>query len=132
MDLEQSRRPVDGRQMDAYDFTLVLREVRGVGITFNHVKFEVYQPGWDTAGGEITDRLELPAHCELHLPFSSAGFTDPLWTITLMGNDERGQPVQVAIDVAPPPEPSRPSRWTQLLRVSLPSLRLMNAAVSSS
>ncbi len=93
--------------MDASDFTLVLREKRGVGITFNHVKYEVYKPGYEAVEGELTDRLELPAHCELHLAFSSTGITDPLWTITLAGKDERGQPVTLTIDLAVSPEPSR-------------------------
>jgi hypothetical protein len=107
IDLERSRRRVNGQEMDAYDFTLVVRETRGVGITFTSVTSDIYGQGRE-GHGQHSDRLELPAHCELQLPLSSTGFRAPLWTITLTGNDERSQPVQIAIEAALPSEPSRP------------------------
>jgi hypothetical protein len=96
IDLERSRRRVNGQEIDAYDFTLVVRETRGVGITFTHVKNDIYQAGWE-AHAERSERLELPPYCELQMTFSSTGFRAPLWAITLTGKDEKDQPVLVTI-----------------------------------
>ena len=109
VDVENIRRTVDGQESDGQEFTLVLRESQGVGITFNHVEFDTFKPGYETIPGAITDRLELPAHCELYLTFSSTGVTDPIWTITLTGNDERGRPVKFTIDLVVSAEPSPPA-----------------------
>jgi hypothetical protein len=106
IDLERSRRRVNGQEMDAYDFTLVVRETRGIALTFTSITSDIYGQGWE-AHGQHSDRLELPAHCILQLPLSSTSFLAPLWTITLKGNDERGQPVEIAIEAALPSTPSR-------------------------
>ena len=109
IDAEQTQRNVDGGQQNALNFTLVLREIRGFGISFDHVAFEVYQPGYEVARGELTNRLELAAYCELYLPFSGVGFNDPFWKITLTGKDERGQPVSFTIELAVSTTQSQPA-----------------------
>jgi hypothetical protein len=107
IDLERSRRRVNGQEMDAYDFTLVVRETRGVGITFTNAKNDIYQGNWE-GHSEHDERLELLPYCELQMAFSSTGFRTPLWTITLTGKDEKDQPVLVTIETALPPDPSQP------------------------
>jgi hypothetical protein len=107
VDLEPGRRTVDGKEVDVYDFTLVVHETRGVRMTFTNVWSTVYGGGW-MGGGQHSEKLEVPPFCELHLPFSSNGFKAPLWYVTLRGNDEEDRPVELKIPVALPPLPLQP------------------------
>src|SRR4051794_14527127 len=59
IDLEPGRRTVDGKEVDAYDFTLVLRETRGVGLLFTDVWSTLYGGGW-MGGGRHSSKLDLP------------------------------------------------------------------------
>jgi hypothetical protein len=101
IDLEPGRRIVDGKEVDVYDFTLVVRETRGVGLTFTRIKNDILQRDWE-AHGESSERLELPPYCELQIPLLSTGFAAPLWTVTLIGAEEGDRPLQVAINAALP------------------------------
>ncbi len=106
VDLEHTRRLIDGKPTDTYEFTLVVRETFGVGATFTNLQSDIYQGRWE-GHGQSSDRLELPPYCELQIPLSSTGFDAPLWTVTLTGNDESGRPVQIGLNAALPPEPHR-------------------------
>ena len=106
IDLEPGRRTVEGKEVDVYDFTLVLRETRGIGLTFTNISSTIYGGGW-VGWGRNSRQLNLPAYCELRLPFSVTGFKSPLWVVTLAGKDEHGQPLRIVITVALPPDPKR-------------------------
>src|ERR1043166_6198891 len=69
IDLQPGRKTVDGKEVDTYDFTLVVRETRGVGLTFTNVWSTIYGGGW-MGGGRWNEKFEVPPYCELHLPLS--------------------------------------------------------------
>lgn len=122
VDLEPGRRAVNGKEIDVYDFTLVVRETRGIGLTFNNVLSSIYGDGW-MGGGRYKENLEVPPFCELYLPLFSTGFKAPLWYVTLRGSDEQGRPVEIKIPVALPPPPlqslaSDPAKRSQYAEAS--------------
>ncbi|HKA33052.1 MAG TPA: hypothetical protein VKH64_07560 [Candidatus Binatia bacterium] len=96
-----------------------MRETRGVGMTFTEVKSDIYQGGWESHS-DNSDRLELPAYCELQLPFSSIGFDTPLWTVTLLGADESGKPVRIVVETALPRDPARAANRQKPTRAQTP------------
>ncbi len=105
IDLQPGRKTVDGKEVDFYDFTLVVRETRGLGLTFTNVSSTLYGGGW-VGSSRWTEKFEVPPYCELHLPLSSDGFKAPLWFVRLTGSDAQGQLVDVKLPVALP-EPRR-------------------------
>jgi hypothetical protein len=109
VDLEPGRRVVDGKEVDAYDFTLVVRETRGIGLSINNVWHTIYGGGW-VGGSRWTEKFEIPPFCELHLPLSSNGFKAPLWYVRLLGTDRDGGLIDVKLPVALPAEPAAATR----------------------
>ena len=108
VDLASGREMREGKEVDTYEFTLVLRETRGIGLNFTNVSSSIYGGGWGGFGRHAKN-LPLSPYCELRLPLSATGFKSPLWFVTLSGKDEGGKAVTITITVALPPNPTRPS-----------------------
>ena len=116
VDFQLAQTTVQGQPGERYAFTLVLSERGGTGVTFTALQRTVSAHRVQTASTARTGRWRLPPHGELRLPFSfthycsqafdrcrgPATFT-PHWHIVLNGADDRGQPVQVVIDLDGPP-----------------------------
>ena len=118
-DLALSKRIIDGRERDVYSFALVLKETKGIGITFTRLERTYYEPTIHGTPVVQSGRWILRPNGELRVPFSSyiycpqwadichkPGVTAPLWNVILTGTDDRGQPVRLVIDVALPPDPA--------------------------
>lgn len=105
------------RDREIYAFTLVLQETQGTAITFTKVAYTIAgSVGLKPFSTEETGQWRLRPHGELRWPLSSTygcasidcvdpGFVAPVWHITLMGTDDRGQPVRIAIDLRLPYNP---------------------------
>src|ERR1043166_3660827 len=121
----------EGQEVDTYEFTLFLRETRGVGLTFTNVSSTLYGGGW-RGGGRHSSNLQLPAFCELRMPLSATGFKSPLWFITLTGKDEKGKPVAITVTVALPPNPSLlPAEQSPFLNAMQPGASVNSDALQS-
>jgi hypothetical protein len=116
VDFQLAQTTVQGQPGERYAFTLVLRERGGTGVTFTALQRTVRSPQVQTASTARTGRWRLPPNGELRLPFSFTHYCPqafdgcrgprvftPHWHIALNGADDRGQPVQVVIDLDAPP-----------------------------
>jgi hypothetical protein len=110
---------VQGQPGERSAFTLVLKELNGVGITFTDLQRTVSARHVNTASTERTGRWRLRPNGELRLPFSFTYYCPqafdscsgppvfaPHWHLVLKGADDRGQPLQVVIDLDVPPRSS--------------------------
>jgi hypothetical protein len=117
-DMELAQRTVETRRYWSYSFSLVVRETRGVGITFNEIRTAIYQPGTGSGGATYRGAWTLPANGAFRIPLSSSlgcpsgvdiclgtGVPIPLWKITLIGTDDAGGAVREVVDLRMPPDP---------------------------
>lgn len=117
-DLELVQRSINQSSRWSYSFSLVVRETRGVAITFNEIRTAVYQPGTSPWSPTYRGVWLLPAQGAFRIPLSSGlscpsyagscqGPTSPIpsWRITLVGTDERGNPVREVVDLRLPADP---------------------------
>jgi hypothetical protein len=115
-DFQLAKATIQDQPGERYAFTLVLNERGGTGVTFTDLQWTVSARQVHTASAERTGRWRLPPNGELRLPFSFAHYCPqafdgcrgpyaftPHWHIVLNGADDRGQPVQVVIDLDAPP-----------------------------
>jgi hypothetical protein len=115
-DFQLARATVQSQPGERYAFTLVLSDRGGTGVTFTDLRRTVSAHHIRMASTERTGRWRLPPNGELRLPFSFAYYCHqafevchepatfaPHWRIVLNGADDRGQPVQVVIDLDVPP-----------------------------
>jgi hypothetical protein len=114
---------VDGKEVDAYRFVLVMKETRGSTITFT--RFETSVSDRDTIRGTphvITGSWKLGPNGEwrialpytltcLHMPgwCDTSRVATPLWQIRFSGRNDNGQEVDLPITVALPPASIRTS-----------------------
>lgn len=125
-DLTLAQRPVGGGSLWLYSFELLVREVGGVGLTFNEIETVIYQPGttawsaryrgsWRLDAG---DQFRIPLQSTLSCPPTAGGMCSganvpiPLWRIRMSGTDDRGQPSAVVIDLSLPADPPSPPATT--------------------
>ena len=115
-DFQLTKTTVQGQPGEQYAFTLVLSNRGGTGVTFTTLQRTVSAHKVRAASTERTGHWRLPSNGELRLPFSfthycsqafdscrgPAVFT-PHWHLVVTGADDRGQPVQVVIDLYAPP-----------------------------
>lgn len=119
----QLEREVDGRW--TYAFQLVIRNVRGTGITFTEIELAIYQPGITPYTARYRGTWRLDASDAFRIPLSStitcpggegecsgSSVPIPLWQIVMHGKDDGGQPVKAAIDLSLPADPPAPSQTT--------------------
>lgn len=117
-DLKLERRDVGGRRLWFYSFELLIRETRGIAVTFNEIETTVYQPGVSPWAGRFQGSWKLDARDEFRIPLSSTLFCHPsadscvgpsvlipLWQILMRGMDDRGQAVRTVIDLSLPADP---------------------------
>jgi uncharacterized protein YceK len=115
-DFQMAKATVQGQPGERYAFTLVLSDRGGTGVTFTALQRTVSAHQVHTASTERRGRWRLPPNGELRLPFSFTHYCSqafdscrgpavfaPHWHIVLTGADDRGQPVQVVIDLDAPP-----------------------------
>jgi len=106
------------RNLWYYSFELLIRESRGLAVTFNEIETTIYQPGTMPWTGRFPGSWKLDARDQFRIPlFStlSCGFSFdfcggptvpiPLWRVVMRGTDERGQAVSAVIDLSLPPDP---------------------------
>jgi hypothetical protein len=116
VDFQLAQTTVQGQPGERYAFTLVLSERGGTGVTFTALQRTASAPQVQTASTARTGRWRLPPNSELRLPFSFTHYCpqafdgcrgphvfSPHWHLVLRGADDRGQPVQVVIDLDAPP-----------------------------
>jgi hypothetical protein len=114
MDFQLAKATVNNQPGERYSFTLLLKETRGAGMTFTEIKWTISQHGVTPTTSDRTGRWRLPPHGQWRVPFSFSWYCPqafescagargvPQWNIILTGTNDRGQPVQVVIAVAPP------------------------------
>ena len=120
-DFQLTKATVQGQPGERYAFTLILSDREGIGVTFTVLQRTVSAHQVRTASTEQTGLWRLRPNGELRLPFSFAYYCHqafeichepapfaPHWHIVLNGADDRGQPVQVVIDLDAPPMSSGP------------------------
>ena len=115
LDFQLAKTTINKQPGERYAFTLLVKETRGAGITFTEMRWTISQHGVTPSTSERTGRWRLPPRGQWRLPFSVSWYCPqavdscpgatgvPQWHIILTGTDDRGQPVQVVIAVAPPP-----------------------------
>lgn len=110
-------RQVDGKDADAYTFTLVLRENRGTAITFTKVEQSVSEMNVTRGAPSVTTGTwRVPANGEWRIPFPYSiqcphmpGFCQtsqtvaPSWRLRFFGTNEQGSPIDVIVPVDLPP-----------------------------
>jgi hypothetical protein len=117
-DLQLEQKDVGGRRLWFYSFELLIRETRGIPVTFDEIETTVYQPGASPWTGRYQGSWKLDARDEFRIPLSSTLFCHPsadvcggpsvpipLWQILMRGLDDRGQAVRTVIDLSLPPDP---------------------------
>lgn len=116
-DLELVQRSINQSSRWSYSFSLVVRETRGVAITFNEIQTIVYQPGTNPSSPIYRGVWPLSAYGAFRIPLSSGltcrsfsgcqGATVPIpsWRIILGGTDERGASVREVLDLRLPADP---------------------------
>lgn len=115
-DFQLAKATVQGQPGERYAFTLVLSDRGATGVTFTVLQRTVSAPQVRTVSTERTGRWRLPPNGTLRFPFSFTHYCPqafdscsgpavfaPHWHIVLHGADDRGQPVQVVIDLDAPP-----------------------------
>jgi hypothetical protein len=115
-DFQLTKAAIQGQPGERYTFTLVLSARGTTGITFTVLQQTVSAPKVQTAFTERTGRWRLPANGTLQFPLSFTHYCPqpfdscrgpavfaPHWHIVLDGAEDQGQPVQVVIDLHPPP-----------------------------
>ncbi len=101
-----------------YGFALIVRETRGVALTFNEIKTTVYQPGINPWSAVYRGAWELPANDAFKIPLlvslscphfspncGGSNVPIPLWQITMIGRSGGGEPARFVIDLRMPPDP---------------------------
>jgi hypothetical protein len=112
---------VQGQPGERYAFTLVLSDRGGTGVTCTALQQTVSAHQVRTTSTARTGRWRLRPNGELRLPCSYTYYCHqafescrgpatfaPHWHIVLDGADDRGQPVQVVIELDAPPIASGP------------------------
>lgn len=108
------RSPSDPGGGSIYTATLVLKETKGIEITFTEVNVALYG---GSQGKPRSGRWVLPARGEVRVPLNAyfgcpkiawhgcedVGVLAPQWHFTATGTDDRDRPVRVVIDIALPP-----------------------------
>ena len=115
-DFQLARATVQGQPGERYAFTLVLHNMGGTGILFTELRRTVSAQHVQTAATTRTGQWRLPPNGDLRLPFSFTHYCPqafvscsgpavfaPHWHLVLTGADDRGQPVQVVIELDVPP-----------------------------
>lgn len=115
-DVQLTKATVEGQPGERYAFTLVLSSRGATEVTFTALQQTVSAQHVRTASTERAGRWRLPPNGTLRLPFSFTHYCPqafdscrgpavfaPHWHIVLNGADDRGQPVQVVIDLDAPP-----------------------------
>jgi hypothetical protein len=115
-DFQLTKATVEGQPGQRYAFTLVLSDRGATGVTFTALQRTVSAHNVRTASTERAGRWRLPPNGTLRFPFSFTHYCfqafdscsgpalfAPHWHIVLNGADDRGQPVQVVIDLDAPP-----------------------------
>jgi hypothetical protein len=115
-DFQLARATVQGQPGERYALTLVLHNRSGTGITFTELQRTVSAHQVHTAATTRTGQWRLPPNGDLRLPFSFAHYCPqafescsgpavfaPHWHLILTGADDRGQPLQVVIELDVPP-----------------------------
>lgn len=100
---------------EIYTFTLVLHETQGTDMLFTKIHAILRNASQSRpAYWEKTGQWSLPARGELRLPLGSRRWCPyvkcwhagpafaPVWDITLTGTDQKGQPVQLTLDLRLP------------------------------
>jgi hypothetical protein len=105
---------VHNRPGERYTFTLLLRERTGAGVTFTRVTQTVSAANVQPMTMAQDGQWRLPPNGELRLPFRlswscpavpdacSAVAGPPHWHILLTGADDRGDPVQLSLELDAP------------------------------
>jgi hypothetical protein len=117
-DLQLEQKDVGRRRLWFYSFELLIRETRGIPVTFDEIETTVYQPGASPWTGRYQGSWKLDAREEFRIPLSSTLFCHPsadscggpsvpipLWQILMRGMDDRGQAVRTVIDLSLPADP---------------------------
>lgn len=115
-DFKLAETTVNNQPGERYSFVLLLKETHGIGITFTELQQTVFQHGvLQSAARQQTGRWRLRPKGELRVPLAFSWYCPilpcdqvhgaPWWHITITGTDDRGQPVKLTLDVAPPPVP---------------------------
>jgi hypothetical protein len=120
-DLALERKTFGSRSAWVYSFELLVRELRGTGLTFTEIETQTYQPGiipgmaryrgsWRLG---LLDEFRIPLEASLtcHPSADSCSGTNvpiPLWRIQMTGRDDRDRAVTVVIDITLPPDPPTP------------------------
>lgn len=126
-------RSVDGAARAFYVFTLVLHETQGTALTFRQVVSRLAHPSIPTVPQQAPVRWALRPHGELRHAFifpwcttesCKQGATVAPWSydLVLLGTDNQGRPIRVAITTRLPaqPVPPPPSTAATLGAVSGP------------
>ncbi len=124
-DLALERKTVGARGQWYYSFELLVREVRGTGITFTEIETTIYQPGTGSGTSRYRGTWRLDAQDQFRIPLVSSLWCHPsfdscsgpnvpipLWRIRMSGTDDRGQPTTAVIDLSLPADPPSPPATT--------------------
>ena len=140
------RKTAAGQAWMEYGFALVVKETRGVTLTFNEIKTTVYQPGINPWSAVYRGAWELPANDAFKIPLSvslscphvspncgGSNVPIPLWQITMTGRSAGADPVRVVIDLRMPPDPppAASSTASAIRAISLAAPRVPAAQGSS-
>jgi len=110
-------RTTPGDVRGTYSFTLVLKELQGIPITFTYRKDTIYASELTVLrSADHAINLKLRPHEERRFPLTfswGCAAADclpptsvaPIWTIKLTGSDAKGQAVQVVIELRLPANP---------------------------
>lgn len=103
-----------------YTFELLVREVRGAGLTFNEIETTLYQPGTIPWSARYRGTWRLDANDQFRIPLGSTlachpgsvcsgpNVPIPLWQIRMKGTDDGGQTATTVIDLSLPADPPSP------------------------
>ena len=116
-DLALGQKTDGGPSLWYYTFELLVREVRGTGLTFNEIETTLYQPGTIPWSARYRGTWRLDANDQFRIPLGSSlachpgsvcsgpNVPIPLWRIRMSGTDDEGQPVSTVIDLSLPADP---------------------------
>lgn len=108
------------RSLWYYTFELLVREVRGTGLTFNEIETTLYQPGTTSWSARYRGTWRLDANDQFRISLSSTlaclhgsvcsgpNVPIPLWRIRMKGTEDGGQPATTVIDLSLPANPPSP------------------------
>jgi len=119
-----------GKPGHGYDstFNLLVREIRGVDITFDEIELFFDRQGpFYPYQRRVTGEWRLTAYDQFRIPLGSVVSPFLLGRITLSGHDSQSQPVKAAIELAlldyPPSPPEKTSMSVRAITLTPPATR---------